>query len=96
MNAKVGKLGARVRKPAVRKNELTTPGERLLARLPATFTIREDFASSMNPPTEIQVDGRTVFSFGRGDARSFKGLLRAGLVAVERVDGVLVYGKVLP
>ncbi|HTS01375.1 MAG TPA: hypothetical protein VMN04_02550 [Thermoanaerobaculia bacterium] len=49
-----------------------------------SFVLMEDFRASNTPGTVIEnLAGVRAFSFGRGDARAFRSLLRSGRVVSE-------------
>jgi len=75
---------------------MTQPQAKLLASLPDFFYIFEDFAASDMPPTEIKdLDGRTLRSFGRGEARAFSSLCQKGLIERlgDKESNGVPYGK---
>lgn len=72
----------------------TTPAQsRLLAVLPETFELYEDFNTSSCPPTVVRSDsGVELYRFRRGDARAFESLETKGLIeyiAGEQVSQVV-------
>jgi hypothetical protein len=84
-------------------NKLTAPQAALLAKLPATFQVFEEFSRSDTPGTAIRTEeGRPLFTLTTGEPRAFKSLMRARLISRVRsisipdgnfTDGLAVWTK---
>lgn len=75
-------------------NKPTVAGAKLLQKLPEMFRIVEDFAQSNCPPTNIvDIEGKTVYTFGQGDASAFKGLIRTNTITYAKIDGITWYTR---
>jgi hypothetical protein len=65
-----------------KEKTMTKPQAELFASLPDFFFIFEDFSRFDCPPTIVKdLDGREVFTFGRGQSRAFKSLLQKGFIS---------------
>jgi hypothetical protein len=75
---------------------MTNAQQALLAKLPEMFFIFEDFSISDCPPTVVRdLGGNEIFSFGRGDGRTFSSLCEKQQISRigEKESFGIPYGK---